>query len=139
MKKRGFGANRHNGYGGKVKPGENIEDATIRELNEESGVTVSRDDLKKVAELTFIFPHVPKEKGWDQLMHVYLITNWSGEPVESEEMAPHWFSLDAIPYEKMWPDDRHWLPLVLQGRFVTATFVLGADQNAIIEQKIEVR
>ena len=139
MKKRGFGQGKYNGYGGKVNPGERIEDASIRELNEESGITASRESMKKVAELTFIFPEVPKEKGWDQLMHVYFITNWSGEPAESEEMSPHWFSLDSIPYDRMWPDDKHWLPLVLDGKFVTAMFKLGGDQNSIIEQKIETR
>jgi hypothetical protein len=36
-------------------------------------------------------------------------------------MAPQWFPIDAIPYDKMWPDDRFWLPLLLQG------LLLGSD------------
>ena len=35
-KKRGFGKDRWNGYGGKVKPGEAIKIAAIRELLEEA-------------------------------------------------------------------------------------------------------
>lgn len=44
--------------------------------------------------------------------------------------------LSKIPYEKMWVDDPHWLPLVLQGKYVTATFVFGKEQE-IVEKKIE--
>ena len=42
MKKRGFGAGRWNGFGGKVKDGEEIEDALIREIWEEAGIVVSK-------------------------------------------------------------------------------------------------
>ena len=55
MKKRGFGAGRYNGVGGKVEKGESIEDAARRETKEEIGVEVLT--LIKCAELTFIFPH----------------------------------------------------------------------------------
>ena len=30
MKKRGFGAGRYNGFGGKVEPGETVKEAAIR-------------------------------------------------------------------------------------------------------------
>jgi hypothetical protein len=31
-------------------------------------------------------------------------------------MRPQWFSEDQIPLSQMWPDDEHWLPLLLQGK-----------------------
>ncbi len=40
LKKRGFGAGRFNGYGGKVESGETIQEAAIREVREECGVEV---------------------------------------------------------------------------------------------------
>src|SRR6185436_20735723 len=87
MKKRGFGVNRWNGTGGKVKENEKIEEAARRETKEEIGVIV--DDLNKVGELFFFFSNNP---AWDQLVHVYFCKSWSGEPAESEEMKPQWFS-----------------------------------------------
>jgi 8-oxo-dGTP diphosphatase/2-hydroxy-dATP diphosphatase len=41
MKKRGFGVGRWNGFGGKVENGESIEEAALRELNEESSLVAS--------------------------------------------------------------------------------------------------
>lgn len=40
MKKRGFGMGKWNGFGGKVEPGETIEEGALREMAEESGVCV---------------------------------------------------------------------------------------------------
>ncbi len=40
MKKRGFGAGRFNGFGGKVENGESIEEAAKREVVEEVGLNV---------------------------------------------------------------------------------------------------
>lgn len=38
MKKRGFGANKYNGFGGKVEKGETILEGANRELKEEAGI-----------------------------------------------------------------------------------------------------
>jgi 8-oxo-dGTP diphosphatase/2-hydroxy-dATP diphosphatase len=43
MKKRGFGVGRWNGFGGKVKEGEKIEEAVKRELKEEIGILAKKN------------------------------------------------------------------------------------------------
>jgi 8-oxo-dGTP diphosphatase / 2-hydroxy-dATP diphosphatase len=130
MKKRGFGVGRYNGVGGKVEEGETIEDAVKREAQEEIGVLVG--SIEKCAELTFVFPHQPS---FDQLVHVYLTDEWLGEPEESDEMNPSWFTADAIPYTDMWPDDIFWLPQVLKGESVKGRFVFG-EGDVIKEQEV---
>jgi len=132
MKKRGFGVNRFNGAGGKVEVNkETVEEAAIRETREEIGVTV--DKLNKVAELSFYFPHNP---AWDQMVHVYFVEKWEGEPTESEEMRPKWFSAESLPYSDMWPDDIFWLPWVLEGNLVKATFKFG-EKDIILEKNVD--
>ena len=121
MKKRGFGAGRWNGFGGKVASGEPIEIAARRELWEESGIE-ARDCVKR-AELMFTFA----DKDWAMQVHVFQVIDFSGEPNESEEMLPRWFSLDDIPYEEMWPNDRYWLPRFLAGKNLSGNFHF--DQN----------
>jgi len=129
MKKRGFGMNRWNGVGGKLEEGEEIFDAAVRETQEEIGVEIKQSS--KVAELDFFFPHHPD---WNQKVHVYFSEAWDGEPSESEEMKPEWFSTQGeLPLKQMWPDDEFWIPEVLSGKLVRATFVFG--EGDIIKSK----
>ncbi|XP_053327209.1 oxidized purine nucleoside triphosphate hydrolase [Spea bombifrons] len=108
MKKRGFGAGRWNGFGGKVQTGETIEEAAKRELWEESSLRV--ETLQKIGQIKFEF--IGSTEILD--VHVFRADDFTGEPTESEEMRPQWFELENIPYEGMWPDDRYWMPLLLQ-------------------------
>lgn len=112
MKKKGFGKDRWNGYGGKIKDGESIENAAIRELREESSIEVTTRELTKVALIEFFFNNTP---GWNQRAHVFFVRDWNGEPQESEEMSPKWFEIGMIPYKDMWPEDKEWLPRILAG------------------------
>ncbi|MBE2279034.1 MAG: 8-oxo-dGTP diphosphatase [Ignavibacteriaceae bacterium] len=132
MKKRGFGANWFNGVGGKTNENESILDAACRETFEEISVMVNPNDLKKVATIKFEFADNPE---WNQTMHVFFIEVWEGEPVESEEMKPEWFSTDSLPLDQMWPDDQFWLPKVIQGKKIEAYFKLDKNNN-ILEQQI---
>jgi len=131
MKKRGFGMNRFNGTGGKLKEGESIEQAAKRETEEEIGVRAI--DLQQVATLDFFFAKKPE---WSQQVHVFFTTTWDGVPTESEEMRPEWFTVDAIPFDKMWPDDIFWLPRVLKGEYIKGKFTFG-DNDVILDQHLE--
>lgn len=55
-KKRGFGANKYNGFGGKLDDGESFRACAIRELFEESGLQGRPEDLECVAAFDFQFP-----------------------------------------------------------------------------------
>ncbi len=131
MKKRGFGKGKWNGVGGKEnseKGDINIVGTAIRETEEEIGVKIKK--MEKVAVLTFHFPY---KKDWDQDVHVFLVRDWQGEPVESGEMLPKWFKINDIPYNEMWDDDRYWLPKVLQGNKLKAKFTFCPGERVINE------
>lgn len=112
LKKKSFGKGFLNGYGGKVQENETPEMAAVRELAEEGGVTVAPANLEKVAVIDFFDGENPLFK-----CHVFFVTAWHGDLVESDEMAlPEWFSLKSIPYDRMWKADRQWLPLIFSGK-----------------------
>lgn len=129
MKKRGFGEGKWNGFGGKVKEDETVEEAARRELQEEVGIEV--DFLEKVGILDFEFKEDP-----DILqVHVFKADNFFGEPTESEEMRPQWWHVDDIPFDEMWPDDIHWIPLLLDGKKFIGRFLFDSS-DTIIEQEL---
>ncbi|KAL2644834.1 hypothetical protein R1flu_012421 [Riccia fluitans] len=133
MKKRGFGKGYYNGFGGKVEKGESIEEAAARELEEESGLTAT--DMEKRGILTFHFDNDPVL--WE--VHVYYVTDFLGDPCETEEMAPAWFPVADIPYDRMWSDDSIWYPLLLTGQqfkgdfFFTNTTTLTGHTIEVVD------
>lgn len=131
-KKRGLGKGYYNGIGGKLDSGETIEECAIREVKEEIDVSVS--NLEKVAEINFYFFH---KKEFNQTVFVYLCRTFKGIPLETDEMAPEWFPLDNIPYDKMWDDDQYWLPLLLAGKKIKAKVKLAEDDVHITKYMIE--
>ncbi|MEM3841107.1 MAG: NUDIX domain-containing protein [Candidatus Micrarchaeaceae archaeon] len=135
LKKRGFGAGKMNGIGGKVEPGESIEAAMIRETKEEIGVEPT--SFIKVGTIDFYFSKHPEGKDLDQRVHVFLVYGWRGEPSESEEMKPEWVEKSKIPLEKMWADDKYWLPGVLSGDSIKAAFLFDENEN-VADHYVEV-
>ncbi|OCT64133.1 hypothetical protein XELAEV_18045234mg [Xenopus laevis] len=117
MKKRGFGAGCCNGFGGK-------------ELWEENGLTV--ESIQKISHIKFEFV------GSTELLdvHTFRTDEFSGEPTESEEMRPQWFDLEKTPLDGIWPDDRYWLPLLLERKKFTACSKFQGNDN-ILDYKLE--
>lgn len=129
-KARGLGTGRLVGPGGKVMPGETPEKAAARELHEEVGVEVHPNDLVHRGTITYPFPTRPEHS---QRSFVFTATRFGGIPQASEELEPSWFPQSDIPWNRMWDDARRWLPQVLAGEFVEATFTIGDDDQVIDE------
>lgn len=131
MKKRGFGMGKWNGVGGKVEANESVEEALERECFEEIDVHIT--EYRKVGFLVFNEIHEDERK--NMKLHVFTATKWQGNPSETEEMKPQWFRVADIPFSKMWPADRIWLPVVLSGKTIKGTFSLAED-DSVIEYEI---
>ena len=114
-KKRGLGAGKINGPGGRIEPGETSLEAAVRETHEELGIVPVAPELR--GELHFQFVD-----GYSLHCSVFVSTDCIGEPVETAEAVPLWTRLEAIPYDEMWADDIRWLPDLLAGRIVRGFF-----------------
>jgi 8-oxo-dGTP diphosphatase len=119
-KKRGLGAGKINGPGGRIDPGESTRHCAIRELREELGTTPCA--LREVGELRFQFVD-----GYG--IHVWVFTAEAcvGTPRESPEAIPLWTPLEQIPYDQMWADDRLWIPIMLRGDRFEGCFIFDGD------------
>lgn len=124
LKKRGFGQGRWNGFGGKLNSDETVMQAAARELQEEVGLSCGK--LTLVGRLEFYQPKPPHF-----LVYIFHGEEVTGEPQESEEMKPKWFDLDSIPLEQMWPDDKHWLPLFLDGKHFRGAVTFDSNDQII--------
>lgn len=128
-KKRGIGAGKINGPGGKVDPGETPLAAAIRETQEEIGVLPL--DPQPRGDLVFRFAD-----GLVLRCIVYLARDYSGEPRETDEAVPWWFPVNALPYSEMWEDDASWIPLLLEGKHFAGS--IDVDGERVTRHSIRV-
>lgn len=119
-KKRGLGAGKINGPGGRIDPGETPQQCAVREAQEELHVTPT--GVLFCGELFFQFADGFKLHGY-----VYRASGYEGTPTETDEALPLWTDIDHIPYHEMWADDRYWLPFMLAGHTFTGRFLFHDD------------
>ena len=120
LKKRGLGAGKINGPGGRLDDGESPFDCAIREVEEELLVTPT--GVRQAGELRFQFVDGLSIHGY-----VFRADDCIGEPQETEEAVPIWTPLNQIPFDRMWADDRLWLPLMLEERAFEGRFLFDGD------------
>jgi 8-oxo-dGTP diphosphatase/2-hydroxy-dATP diphosphatase len=123
MKKQRFGAGKYNGFGGGVEEGESLERCAIRETLEEARIEIINP--KKFGEILFQF-----EAGeQDHLVHFLESREFYGTPTETDEMKPEWFNEENLPYDKMWVDDKYWMPIFLKGEKFKGHFIFNKDRK----------
>jgi 8-oxo-dGTP diphosphatase len=127
-KKTGLGAGKVNAPGGRVESYEMPIEAAVREVQEETGLTPL--NVKEVGQLSFIF-----KDGYSLKGIVYFADDCTGDMIETDEADPFWQDSDKIPFDKMWEDDKLWLPLAMKGKYIKGCFIF--DNDKMLSQMIE--
>ena len=103
-----------NGPGGKIETGESAEEAIVREVQEETGLTLRAFEPRGRVCLSIPFPS-PLLLNVD----IFVATDVSGCETEREGRLS-WHDRHSLPFDRMWADQRYWLPAVLDGFSVQA-------------------
>jgi 8-oxo-dGTP diphosphatase len=129
-KKRGLGAGKINGPGGKLEHGETPHEAAIRETREEIGVTPLHLSERGVLRFQFL-------DGYSLHCTVFTARDFEGNLIETDEATPMWTPIDRIPLDEMWEDDKYWLPQMIEGKDFDAWFVF--DGEKMLSRRVEWR
>lgn len=129
-KKRGIGAGKINGPGGKIERGETPLEAICREAEEELCIRVQAPEERGRLYFHFACGTIPSI-----YCYVFVAKSFEGVEQETEEAIPLWIDEDKIPYEEMWEDDQYWLPQLLAGQCIQAEF--SFDHDVMLSQQIE--
>ncbi len=124
-KKRGLGAGKINGPGGRLEAGETALECAIRETREELGVTPTGVAL--AGELCFQF-----SQGYSLHGSVFRASGCEGEAIETDEAIPHWTPIDAVPFDEMWADDEIWFPHLFAGRHFAGRLLFDSATEELL-------
>lgn len=95
------------GVGGKFEPDEMPEECLLREVKEETGLSLLKYRYRGI--LTFI------ANGWEsEYIHLYTATEFTGELTECREGTLEWIQKDQIETLPIWEGDKIFLRLLME-------------------------
>ena len=93
------------GVGGRFEPGESPEDCLLREVREETGLTLTSWRYRAV--VTFV-----SDEWGTEYMHLFTAEGFTGELADCDEGELVWLPWTALPELPIWEGDRIFLRLI---------------------------
>lgn len=109
-------AGKWNGLGGKLLPGETPEQCAIREVEEESGLTLINPVLRGM----ITFPGFTDDQDW--YCFLFVGHSFTGELIDSAEGVLAWIDDTALLDLPLWPGDRIFIPWLDRDAFFSGRF-----------------
>ena len=110
------------GIGGKFEEGESPEECLIREVKEETGLTLNSFNLRCI--VTYESTNYETE-----YMYVFTSDDFSGEVIECNEGKLQWVEKNKIFDLKIWEGDKIFLEKIQKSnKFFTAKFCYDGDK-----------
>jgi 8-oxo-dGTP diphosphatase len=127
-----FGGGKWDCPGGKLRPGESPEECIVREVAEETGLRIGSPMFHGSFSVYF------GQRELDWIVHVFSASRFAGRLQASAEGVLRWFPEDQLPYEQMWPSDKHWLPATLAGHRFQATFLFDEKAERLLNHAVDI-
>lgn len=119
------------GVGGHFEQGESPEDCLLREVKEETGLTLTDWQFRGI--VTFISDNDPAE-----YMHLYTASGFSGEIIDCDEGKLEWYPVDKIDELELWEGDRIFFRLLRENEpffSLKLVYVHGVLTEAVLNGK----
>ena len=118
------------GVGGKCEADESPDECMLREVNEETGLTVTQWRYRGI--VTFISDVWPCE-----YMHLFTSDKWTGDEKDCDEGELQWIDKSRIFDLNLWPGDRIFLRLLMNPKqpFFSLKLIYRGDD--LIDAKLD--
>ena len=117
------------GVGGKCEENESPEDCMLREVREETGLSVTQHRLRGI--ITFV------SDAWEgQYMYLFTASKWHGALTDCDEGELAWVERTDMLHLPLWEGDRIFLALLAEERpFFSLPLVYQGDslQQAVLD------
>jgi len=130
-KKNDLNENKWLGIGGRFMEGESPEDCVIREVKEETGLTLTSYRYRGI--VTFVSDRYPTE-----YMHLFTSDSYMGELIDCDEGVLKWVPKESIPDLPIWEGDKIFLKLLTEDApFFSLKLVYNGDRlvSAVLNGK----
>lgn len=127
-KKNDMNKNKWIGVGGKFEEGESPEECLIREVKEETGLTLNSYQLKCI--VTYVSNEYESEQ-----MYVFTSSDFNGKLIECNEGNLEWIDKDKILNLNIWEGDKLFIDKIQKGdKFFTLKVKYEGDK--LIDYKL---
>lgn len=111
------------GVGGKFEPDESPDECLLREVREETGLTLTNYRCRGI--VTFVSAR------WEtEYMYLYTATGWTGTLIDCDEGDLEWVDKDRVPALPIWEGDRIFFRLLREERpFFSLKLCYDADDR----------
>ena len=120
-KKKDINRQKYIGIGGHLEPGESKESALLREVKEETGLTLLSYQYR--GKILFI------NDDFQEIIYLYTSSEFTGQLIECNEGELHWIDINKVLEVPHWEGDAYFLKkLVENSPYFEMTLIYSNDQ-----------
>ncbi len=108
------------GIGGHIEEGETKEEACLREIKEETGLTINK--MEYCGQILFV------NDDYEEIMYIYKSYDFEGEIIECDEGTLHWVPIDKVLELNLWEGDRVFHPMLRRGEILNLKLIYENDK-----------